>query len=257
LFDAGGRTAISAPAGSSVTLTIAFRTYNDVVTQRSDGTPTQYSVAAPPIAGAEMRYCSGPGRACSLPDQWVPFASEQRVTIPVEWVGLKEYGVTAQFRDAAGKTIPAGPIPKESASTWVPVTGVIDERTPVASQPPRVQTAIAEARAAFPVTGSIKVGEGSITGGKAGSTINIRVQFQASSPAAPVTEMRVKRDAIGRCLAPDEMADAAWEPFAADKSYPYNVALNFTTFKLHVQYRDAKGNLSTVYCGDIAVEGSP
>lgn len=257
LFDPNGRTAISAPVGSTVTLTIAFRSYNNVVTQWSDGTTSQYSVAAPSNAVNEMRYCSGLGRTCSLPERWAPFASEQRVAIPVDWVGLKEYGVTAQFRDAVGNLNPAGPNLAERASTWVPVTGVIDERTPVASQPPRVQTAIAEARTAFPVTGSLKVGEGSITGGKAGSTINIRVQFQASSRAAPVAEMRIKRDAIGRCLSPDEMADAAWEPFAADKFYPYVVALNFTTFKLHVQYRDARGNLSTVYCGDIAVEGSP
>src|SRR5512135_331631 len=56
LFDPNGRTAISAPVGSTITLTIAFRTYNDVVTQWSDGTTSQYSVAAPSNAVNEMRY---------------------------------------------------------------------------------------------------------------------------------------------------------------------------------------------------------
>ena len=69
--------------------------------------------------------------------------------------------------------------------------------------------------------------------------------------------MRVKRDAMGRCLTPEEMADAAWEPFAAEKVFPTSIVINFTTFKLHVQYRDAQGNLSPVYCGEVVIEGSP
>ncbi|MBI4787367.1 MAG: hypothetical protein HY782_10015 [Chloroflexi bacterium] len=257
LFDSNARTAVTDAVGATVTLTIAFRPSKDVFTQTSTGTPTKYSTGWANHTVGEMRYCAGPGRTCTLPDRWVPFANEQRVSVPINWIGLRDFGVTAQFREASGKTIPAGLNLAESASNWLPITGVVDERTPAVAQPPAIQTIIAQARAAFPISGKIQVGEGRPMGGKAGSTITVTVQFEAASPLAPVTEMRLKRDSIGRCLTPDEMSDAAWEPFVAQKSYPVNVALNWTTFKLHVQYRDAKGHLSPVYCSDIAIEGGP
>ncbi len=257
LFDPSGRTAVNAAVGNSVPLTIAFRPYKNVVTVWSDGTTTQYSTDWSPNTLAEMRYCSGLGRSCALPPTWVPFAKDQQVKISVEWIGLQEYGVTAQFRDTTGKIVPVGPTLSETASSWVPVTGAVDDRTPIAAQPPRIQTVIAQARSAFPVTGNIQVGEGHPVGGKAGSQLSIPVKFEATSPAGPVSEMRVKQSPMGRCLTADEMSDAPWEPFVAQKTYPVSVALNWTTFKLHVQYRDAKGNLSPVYCSDVAVEGSP
>ncbi len=257
LFDSSGRTAINADIGSRIALTIAFRPSKDVVTTWNDGTTTQYSTGWSPNTIAEMRYCSGAGRACTLPSAWVPFTPEQRVDIGVDWIGLQDYGVTAQFRDANGRIIPAGYAMGESASSWVAVTGTVNESTPVAAQPPRVQTLIAQARSAFPVAGKIQVGEGHPVGAKAGSKIDVVVHFEATSPAGPVGEMRVKQSSMGRCLTADEMSDAPWEKFVAEKTYPVSVALNWTTFKLHVQYRDTQGNLSPVYCGDVAVEGSP
>ncbi len=257
MFDANGRTAVSATIGSQIALTIAFRPYKDVITTRADGTTTKYATNWNTNSIAEMRYCTGQGRSCTLPDRWIPFANEQRVTVPVDWFGTRDYGVTAQFRDASGKTVPAGLNPGDSASNWIPVTAAVDDRTPVAAQPPAIQTVIAQARAAFPILGSIKVGTQSMMGGKAGTSVDIPVHFEATSPAGAVTEMRVKRDMMGRCLTPEEMGDARWEPFAADKVYQASIALNFSAFKLHVQYRDAKGNLSQVYCGEVTLEGSP
>lgn len=257
LFDASGRTAVSAPVGSQVALTVAFRPYKDVITTRSDGTTTKYATNWNPNTVAEMRYCTGQGRTCTLPERWTPFVNEQRITVPVDWFGTRDYGVTAQFRDASGKTIPAGLGLGETASNWVPVTGAVDDRTPIAAQPPAIQTIIAQARAAFPVIGSVKVGNQSMMGGKAGTTVDIPVHFEATSPSGAVVEMRVKRYAMGRCLTPEEMVDTTWESFAADKVYQATIALNFSTFKLHVQYRDAKGNLSQVYCGEVTLEGSP
>jgi hypothetical protein len=257
IYDAEGRTAVSASVGASVTLTIAFRPLHDVITQWSDGTITRYSESLPVDAVSEMRYCTGPGRDCSLPGRWTPFTSRQQFEVPVDWIGVRDYGVTAQFRDAKGNIIPAGTNGAPSASNWVPVSGILDERTPVALQPSRIQTIIAQARATFPVSGSIHVGQGSITGGKVGSVVDIPVRFDASSPAASVAEMRTRRDSRGRCLTPEEMNDAPWEPFRASRVYRETVALNFITFKLHVQYRDANGNLSPVYCGEIAIEGHP
>ncbi len=257
MYDSNGRTGITANVGNAVALTVVFQAMKDTVTTWSDGSTTKYSDAWSPNALAEMRYCSGVGRACALPTAWVPFAQQQTINIPVDWLGARDYGVTAQFRDANAKLIPAGYAGGESASNWVSITGAVDERTPVAAQSPRIQTAIAQARSAFPVSGKIQVGEGHPVGGKAGTKVNVVVRFDAASPAGAVTEMRVKQSSMGICLSPDEMNDAPWEAFVASKTHPVSVALNWTTFKLHVQYRDVKGNLSQVYCGDVAVEGSP
>ena len=41
------------------------------------------------------------------------------------------------------------------------------------------------------------------------------------------------------------------------QTYPVHVYLNWTSSGIAVQYRDAQGNLSPVYCDDIAVEGHP
>ncbi len=107
------------------------------------------------------------------------------------------------------------------------------------------------------VNGKIQVGEQSTMGGKAGSPLNVKVKFEASSSAASITEMRVKQSPVGVCLTSDEMNDATWENFVSEKNYTYSPPINWSTFKLHVQYRDAQGNLSPVYCGEVAMEGMP
>ncbi len=257
VFDANGRTAITSDIGTTVRLTIAFRPSKDVVTQWSDGTLSTYSEGWLPGPGTQMRYCAAVDRQCTLPDQWVDFEKEQHTDLTVAWVGLRSLGVVAQFRDANGKTIPAGYSKEDTATTDIPISGIVNEKTPVAAQPPAIQTAIAHANTAFPVSGSVEVGQGSAIGGKAGTSINIPVKFQATSPSGPVKDMRIKQRSMGGCLAPDEIADAPWEPFVPLKTFSYRVALNWTTFKVHVQYRDAQGNFSPVYCDDIAVEGQP
>jgi hypothetical protein len=257
LFDSNGRTAVASDIGSTLPLTIAFRPSKDITTQWSDGSSSLYSEGWSLDSGVEMRYCKSVGRRCTPPDQWTPFQSEQHTSLTVDWVGLSNFQVVAQFRDASGKIIPAGLTLSETASSSIPIEGIVNDRTPVSVQPPAIQTTIAQARAAFPVVGQVEVGQGSAMGGKAGTTIDIPVRFQASSPVAAVKEMRVKASPIGRCLTTDEMGDAPWEPMALSKTYAYRVPLNWSTFKLHVQYRDAQGNLSPIYCGEIAVEGQP
>ncbi len=256
-FDANGRTAVTSDIGTTVRVTVAFRPSKDTTTKWSDGTSSTYSESWALRPGAEMRYCAAVGRRCTLPDQWTAFQNDQQTDIMVDWVGLQNLEVVAQFRDASGKTIPAGRPAGDTAIIDLPISGNINEKTPVAALPPAIQTAIARARSSSPVMGSVEVGQGSAMGGKVGTYINIPVKFQAVSPSSQVKEMRIKQNSMGRCLAPDEMVDATWEPFVPLKTYPYRVTLNWTTFKLHVQYRDAQGNLSPVYCDDIAVEGQP
>ncbi|MBI5651200.1 MAG: hypothetical protein HZC40_12260 [Chloroflexi bacterium] len=249
IFGEGGAGAITTGIGNSITITIAFRPFKQMdATSETDW--KDHNIA-------EMRYCVGAGRACDLPAQWMPFANSVRAQVNVDWIGLREYGVTAQFRDARGGIIPAGNNFAERASNWMPITGALDERTPVAAQPPALQTIIANARMAFPISGKIEVGERPIVGGKAGSALDIKVKFEATSPRAAIKEMRVNSSPVGRCLTPEEMSDAPWENFVAEKIYPVRVAINWQTFKLHAQYRDAQGNLSPVYCGEIAIEGMP
>ena len=249
IFGESGATALTTGVGNAITLTIAFRPFKQIdPTNETDW--REHTIA-------EMRYCVGAGRACDLPARWMPFANNVRVPVNVDWIGVREYGVTAQFRDARGAIIPAGNNFAESASNWMTITGIADERTPVALQPPALQTIIANARATFPVTGKIQVGERPIIGGKAGSALDIKVKFEASSPRAEIKEMRVKISPLGRCLTSEEMNDAPWENFLAEKIYPVRVAINWQTFKANAQYRDAQGNLSPVYCGEVVIEGMP
>jgi len=255
LFGEGGRGALTAPLGSVVTLTLAVRPSQRTLTRGSGGTPVTFTTEWQNHTLAQMRYCVGSN--CLLPDAWQPFAASLDLVVPIDWVGLREHSVTAQFRDARGALLPAGYALSERATRTMPLTGIIDERTPVAARPPAMQTIVARAQDELPVAGKIHVGERPIVGGKAGSRIEIRVRFEAASPRAKVTELRVKLDRLGRCLTPDEMNEARWEPFVAEKIFPVTLALNWSTFKAHVQYRDAAGNHSPVYCGEVALEGSP
>jgi hypothetical protein len=49
----------------------------------------------------------------------------------------------------------------------------------------------------------------------------------------------------------------AEEPFVAQRSMPVSLTPGWSTFSVAVQYRDAAGNLSMVYCDSIGVEGMP
>ncbi len=107
------------------------------------------------------------------------------------------------------------------------------------------------------VTGKIQVGDQSVVDATAGAPINIRVKFEASSSAGAVTEMRVKQNSRNTCMTSDEMNDAPWEALVAEKVYTYNPPASESTYTVHVQYRDVKGNISTVYCGQVLVDGTP
>ena len=107
-----------------------------------------------------------------------------------------------------------------------------------------------------PVEGAVIIEEGRCyRGGIAGESINIDVSFEAYSPMASVTEMRVLTGGIQ--LNESDMAAAEWEPMIASKRLPVHVALNWISYHVSVQYRDAQGNLSPVFYDDISIEGHP
>lgn len=108
----------------------------------------------------------------------------------------------------------------------------------------------------LPVIGEVEIAEGRCcAGGIAGDTIPVAVAFEARSPVAGIEEMRVRTGM--QCFELEDMAEAAWEPFQARKSYDVPVPINWTGFFVSVQYRDAEGNLSYVACDDISIEGHP
>ena len=106
------------------------------------------------------------------------------------------------------------------------------------------------------VTGVVSIEDGRCcVGAAAGTTIEVGVAFEARSPAAPVTEMRVRAGA--RPFDESEMADAPWEPFRAQAFYSFSVPLNWVGFYVTAQFRDQLHNLSAVVQDDVSVEGMP
>ena len=106
----------------------------------------------------------------------------------------------------------------------------------------------------FPVEGSVVIDDGRCcVGGTAGESTDIAVKFDAHSVNGEVVEMRVL---LGRVAASEsDMDEVPWEPFVQEKVYSVEVATNWSTFWIHVQYRDEAGVLSPLYSDDIAVEG--
>lgn len=210
---------------------------------------------------AEMQICSAVG-GCKLSGQWTRFMPNAEISIPADWLGGREYEFRAQFRDATGKTVPAyrdayvGP--KDEVVWKTTIEPVLDERTPVVSLPPQIQTAVAITRVAFPVSGTVRIADGrQIIGATAGSTVRVRVEFTATSPLGPIREMRVATYGARKCSSEQELASLPWEAFAGEKFYTLTIPINFSSFDVSVQYRDAQGNLSRIVCGDLVIEGMP
>jgi hypothetical protein len=123
--------------------------------------------------------------------------------------------------------------------------------------PPRVITPMHPTVTPYrPVYGSVVIEGGQCcVGGIAGETIEVSVAFEATSPMAEVTEMRVRSG--GLHFTEEEMAYADWEEFVPIKNFSVHVAINWIGFYVTVQYRDELGHLSLVYYDDISVEGHP
>jgi len=133
--------------------------------------------------------------------------------------------------------------PAERPDLWI-----TPQATPSVTDTPESATTVVTG-----VTGGVLIEDGqSAMGGTAGDTIQASVTFTATSPAAPVIEMRVS---LG--CNEESLVAAAWETFASQKTYPVRVILNWVGWGISVQYRDANGNVSPMYCDDINVEGMP
>jgi hypothetical protein len=206
----------------------------------------------------EMRLCFSTSSPCQPEGDWLPYTEKKQFPIMVDWLGSREFWVGVEFRDSSGDSILGYDGARDLQAVIQISTQVIgfwNVGTPIANQPASVQTAVAPTLAAFPVIGSVLLEGGNCcTGGKAGSTINLDVEFTAASIYGQVTEMRVSTTG---CLSEADMSNVTWEPFAPSKAIPVNVVINWVGFYVSAQYRDDKNNLSPVYCDDISVEGMP
>lgn len=249
-------------AGKIMVVEMDFEPVSLTVTRRADGSAA--SIGTRPGADikiAQMRFCLGNGPACSGPGAWRPFEPSYATEINVDWLGPRPLFLEAEFRDVNGKPIPVFHSsfrePRPVAQVTLNVSGRILPNTPLDKLPSPVLTAAAATQMAFPVTGSVLIENGRCcAGGVAGAKIPLQVQFQAASTAGKVTEMKVHLG--GGCVKdPAQLAGDAWEPLRDTKTYEAALALNWVGWWISVQYRDASGNLSPVYCDDISLEGSP
>lgn len=124
-----------------------------------------------------------------------------------------------------------------------------------ASSPPPVPAGPTQSTS-HGIGGSVTIEKGSCcVGSTAGETIKVAVQFEATSPNMEGIEMRVVPGV--REVNPGDMVNVPWEAFTPEKEYEVFVPINWTTFWVHVQYRDASGGFSVIYSDEIAVEGMP
>lgn len=206
----------------------------------------------------KMRICTSFDEPCLLDDTWISFNAEQTFQINIDWVGTRLLWVVAQFQDTLGQTVlsiaQSGQNPRPVSQASYAIVGIVDDSITTDELPLSIQAAVNATRATFPVWGSINIEDGRCcVGGVAGDTIQVDVAFKGESSLGKVKAMRIRTG--NECFTEDDMIANKWEPFVTKKTYPVKVTSNWVGFYISVQYHDAKGNLSAVYCDDISVEG--
>lgn len=116
------------------------------------------------------------------------------------------------------------------------------------------ETAAVSTQMAGSLRGSVIIEDGACCiGAIAGETINLRANQEGCSDYGAVVEMRLRGH--GYCLPEGDLRQQSWEPFAGERIFPVQTAINWMGFYVSFQFRDALGNISPVYCDDIAIEG--
>ncbi|MFN8498674.1 MAG: hypothetical protein U0641_12550 [Anaerolineae bacterium] len=106
------------------------------------------------------------------------------------------------------------------------------------------------------VTGAVVLQDGACcAGGIANQPLNIHAAFTAASTVGVVTSMRVV--AAWCPLAAQLIPGEPWQPFVNSMTYTITPPINWSSFDLAAQFQDNHGNVSPIYCADIAVEGMP
>jgi hypothetical protein len=208
----------------------------------------------------QMRVCFQlAGEVCD-PAAWQPFQTALMREIQVDWLGPRELNLFAEFQGEDGANIPAVVSyidePQTAVQKTLTLTGILLPGTALGGLPAPVQTSAAATRTAAPVSGSVVIEGGRCcAGGAAGTRKQLQVDFKAASTAGAVTEMKVQAGA--GCVKDAAQLTGSWEPFQSSRTYETTLALNWVGWWVSVQYRDARGNVSPVFCDDISLEGSP
>lgn len=230
----------------------------------------------------EMDVCQQP---CILSEQWKPFAPSYKCSVEIKNIGFQglECHLRARFRTADGTIL--YPVEywsyrdnlDENLSILTGGYGVFNAMTPVTAYPTEEQfyaaaTATQMTFAQNHVAGSFQLNNQNAgkTSATEGTTFTLVLGFQATSPFANITEMRMLREGAWRikgttnvnafgitCAGDYRMVESPWEPFVPKKEYPMpvNFVNQWVTFSYAVQYRDKLGNVSPVYCDVLEVEG--
>lgn len=245
--------------GSTVELAISAKpvTYH-VIRRYDESIESVSSQIWKPHTVTKMQICTSFDEPCLLNDTWISFNGEQIFQIDIDWVGTRLLWVVAQFQDALGQTVlsitQSGQNPRPVSQASYAIVGIVDDSITTDELPLSIQAAVNATRATFPVWGSINIEDGRCcVGGVAGETIQVDVAFKGESPLGEIKEMRIRTG--NECFTENDMIANQWEPFVPTKTYPVKTASNWIGFYISVQYHDAKGNLSPVYCDDISVEG--
>ncbi len=129
---------------------------------------------------------------------------------------------------------------------------------PIVSEPTPETTIIEpvpEAAVDNSIQGSVELARGACcAGGPAGDTIQVPASFTAESPHGEIESMRVKTHRAS-CVVAGDMADSEWEPFTEVSGYEAVASSGWSSLFVSVQFQDAAGNISAVFCDDVAVEG--
>ncbi len=247
--------------GTTAVLEWTYEPVIQTISRGPDGSVLSTStVSWADAAVAQVRSCLGQGEHCTPPEEWQPFRAQSTSQVKVDWLGPRAFRLWTEFRDAQGQVIPSiqnyADSPQGQNETTLTLLGTVNPATPLEKLPSPVLTALAATRTAFPVSGSVLIEGGRCcAGGPAGSKLNLKVEFQASSTAGAVKDMQVQLS--GGCVRDPAQFKGEWEPFQPSRSYEAGLAINWVGWWISVQYRDSAGNLSPVYCDDISLEGSP
>ncbi|MFM8323208.1 MAG: hypothetical protein ACKOC5_20035 [Chloroflexota bacterium] len=168
-----------------------------------------------------------------------------------------------------GLALPAGcrgavtPLPGAVPGTPAPVSGAPASSAPAspaveAQMPPIRPITPAPGPGGEQVWGGIELQNGACCiGGVAGETSTLVVSLAALSSGGAVNEMRLLQGG-GACPSVEQLSGAPWQPYRERFTLALRIeTINWVGAYFGVQFRDAQGNLSAVYCDEISVEGMP
>lgn len=206
----------------------------DIITIRLRFTPTI-------SRSVEMRLVAGSGSAImNQPihdsEPWTPLVAETTYELPARMINDPRYAVCVEFRNPSRNVGPPSCDEIEIAVARTP--------TPIPSPTPLMLEGS--------ITMPVQISAGMATDEP--KNVDVEVKFAARSPFGAITDMRIRTEFY--TPGSEDMEQYPWEPFVTSKTYAVAAAfMRIFRWERCVQYRDERGNLSPVYCGETYIEG--